>query len=187
MKYTDEEMIRMLTNDCPNAFRQVVNFIMKKLTAQTYRFVRRSGGQKIHVKEILIYALFEAHKKALKNNFKTDSDVLAYIFQIAKNNFTKIIKDDKKIHRTSIDDGKIDWSNLLQNVKDDEIADPRIKALLKALEQLKLEERELLFDYYWKALSMKEIAKKYNYKNAQNARNKKSNIIKKLRDFLNNI
>jgi len=184
MSYTDEEMIKMLTNKCPLQFCKVVEYITGQLALQTSNFVKRSGGKEHHVKEVLNYALFEAHKYALNNKFKENTNVLAFVFQITKHNFNAILRRENRLPTTSIEDVTGSFEDTLKDVKNDEEPHPKMKIVLNAIEQLTHSEYIFLMDVILSGMCMKELAKKYNLKNAQIARNKKSKILNKLRNLL---
>ena len=184
--YTDEQMIRMLTNECPKAFLNVVDYIMRKLSAQMYRFVMRHGGQEIHVDEILNYAIMEAYLRAIKGTFADNTNVLGFVVRVAEFKFFEIIKGDKKFPTTSIDDLTVDLKDSSNDEVFNEIADVRTKAILGVLEELKPRDKAFFLDAILSGMKMEELAKEYSLKNAQNARNKKRKILKKIRDILNN-
>ena len=185
--YTDEQMIRMLTNECRNAFRLVCKYIIKKLSAQTYHFVIGHGGQKIHVKDILNYALNQAYLCAENSSFRENTNVLGFVFKVAQRKFYAIIKDEKKLPLTNIDDLTEDLSDTLRVENELEELEERMKIVLEVLEQLKPKNKTFIIDAITSGMSMKDLAKKYNLKNAQIARNKKNKILNKIRNLLSKI
>lgn len=184
MKYTDEVMISMLTNKSPKEFSKVVEYIQQQLTPKLYHYILRNGGKDIHMEEVLLYAIFEAHRYALKGKFKKKSTILAFINQVARNKFSHIIKKEKKIPIITIDDISYDLKDISKDENANDEQDIKIKAILKAIEKSKPEEQSFLKDVFFFGMNMEDLAQKYNLKNAQNARNKKCRIIKKIKKLV---
>jgi len=184
MNYTDEEMIRMLTNECLIEFGQVIDYLKQQLIAKIYYYITKNGGAKEDVEEVFNDAILVANDYAVNQKFRANTNLLAFVSEVAKNIFRRRIRKEKILPVISINHMVYDLSNTLADAIESEAPDSRVRVVLKVLDQLKPEEKLVLFDYYWKGLSMTEIAGKYNFKNAQNARNKKSKILKKLRSLL---
>lgn len=185
MNYTDEQMIRMLTNECPTAFLKVIDYLIEKLSDQLYRFVMRHGGQEIHVDDILNQALIEAHLRALNGTFAENTNVKGFVIRVAQNKFFDGIKSDKRLPTTSIDDLTTDLKDHTGDEEFNEIKDKRIKAILDIIDQLNPRDKAFFLDAILSGMKMEELAQAYGLKNAQNARNKKSDILNRIRDILN--
>jgi len=186
MKYTDDVMIGMLTNSCPNEFREIVEYVKQQLATQLYYFVIRRGGRQVHIDEIFYYAMYIAHVYAAKNRFNEKTNVLAFIFSIAKKQFSKLIADENKLPKTSIEEMNDDLKDILADIEIDEEPSDKTKVVLKVLEKLNQADTAFLMDALVSGMGMEEIAKKYKLKNAQIARNKKCKIIRKIRKNLGN-
>lgn len=184
MNYTDDEMIRMLTNECPVYFGQAIEYLKQQLIAKIYYYIIKNGGAKEDVEEVFNDAILVANHYAINKKFRAETNVSGFVSEVAKNIFRRRIRKEKVLPVISVDHMVYDLSNMRADLMENEALELRIQVVLKVLDQLNAEENAILFDYYWEGLSMSAIAEKYNFKNAQNARNKKSKILKKLRSLL---
>jgi len=184
MNYTDEEMISMLTNECFISFKQIIEHLKQQLIAKIYYYVTKNGGAKEDVEEIFNDAILVANHYAVNQKFRAKTNVAGFVSEVAKNIFRRRIRKEKILPVVSVDYTVYDLTNTIADVIENEAFELRIQVVLKVVDQLSAEEKAILYDYYWKGLSMTEIAEKHNFKNGQNARNKKSKILKKVRSLL---
>jgi len=183
MNYTDKEMITMLTNVCPLKFDNVVEYITQKLAGRIYHFVLNNGGRKEDVEEVLNDALMVAHEFAVKKKFKKNTSVQAFVFQVSKYKFRRQIRNEKKAPIIYVDDVHYNLNDKLANFEETEVENGQIKILKKAIDSLKTEDKETLIDFYWKKMTMKEIATKNNLGSEQAARNKLYRIRERLKKY----
>lgn len=184
MNYTDEEMINMLMNACPLKFDNVVEYLTQKLASRIYHFVLNNGGRKEDVEEVLNDALMVAHKFAIEKKFKENTSVQAFVFQVSKYKFRRQIRNEKKAPVIYVDDVSFNLNDTLNNFEDVEIENNQIKKLKQIFNKLKTEDKETLVDFYWKKMTMKEIAFKNKLGSEQAARNKLYRIREKLKKYL---
>jgi len=178
--YTDKEMIDMLTNIYPLKFDEVVQHITQKLAGRIYHYVINNGGKKEDVEEVLNDALLVAHEFAVKKKFKENTSILAFVYQVSKYKFSKQIRNDKKLPVLYID--KVPY-NISEEVNDFDNGEneTQIKALKNMINNLKPEDKEAIIDFYWKKMTMKQIAVKNNLGSEQAARNKLYRIRERLK------
>jgi len=186
IEYTDEEMIGMLTNICPLNFNKVVEYLTQKLASKIYHFVINNGGRKEDVEEVLNDALLVAHEFAVEAKFRANTSVFAFVFQVSKYKFRRQIKNEKKAPVILVDDVPYD---LTDGADYDELEaeDNQIKTLKTVIDSLKQEDKETLIDFYWKKMTMKEIAAKNGLGSEQAARNKLYRVRERLKKYFNTL
>jgi len=183
MNYTDKEMITMLTNVCALKFNNVVEYITQKLASRIYYFVINNGGRKEDVQEVLNDALMVAHEFAIKGKFKENTSVQAFVFQVCKYKFRRQIKAEKKAASIYVDDVTYNLNGAITSFEDVDTEYDKNEILIEIINNLKTEDKETLIDFYWKKMTMREIAAKNNLGSEQAARNKLYRIRERLKKY----
>lgn len=180
MNYTNREMIDMLKNIYPLKFNDVIKYITQKLVSRIYHYIINNGGKKEDVEEVLNDALLVAHEFAVKKKFKENTSVLAFVYQVSKYKFSRKIRDDKKLPVLYVDEISYNISEELRDFDEHE-NETQTKTLKNRINNLKTEDKEAIIDFYWKKMTMKEIAAKNNLGSEQAARNKLYRIRERLK------
>jgi len=184
MNYSDKEMIDILTNIYPLKFNEVIQYITQKLAGKIYYYVINNGGRKEDVEEILNDALLVAHEFAVEKKFKENTSVLAFVYQISKYKFSKHIRNERKSPVVYVEQVLYNVQEELINFDNADIESPQIKTLKKLINNLKPEDKETITDFYYKKMTMKQIAAKNNLASEQAARNKLYRIRERLKKYL---
>jgi len=121
-----------------------------------------------------------AHEYALSQKFKKNTSILAFVFQVCKFQFLKKIRGEVKKQTVQVDDVLYNIKEEDEEVDYDELRTGELKHVLN---ELKPPCKEVLVDFYYKNLSMLQLAKKYNLGSEQAAKNRKYRCIKKLREL----
>lgn len=185
--YTDKEMIVMLTNTSPISFGKVVDYITQKLVSRIYHFVLNNGGRKEDVEEILNDAFMVAHQFSIEHKFKENTSVEAFVFQVTKYTFWRKIKNEKKAPIVYVEDVPYNISSTPFDFEDTDFEDEQLKVLKEVITNLKDKDKGPLIDFYWKKMSMKEIAVKYDLGSDQAAKNKLYRIRERLKKIVNKL
>jgi len=185
VNYTDKEMIMMLKNTNPLNFAKVVDYITQKLVSRIYHFVINNGGRKEDVQEILNDALMVAHQFSIERKFKENTSVQAFVFQVAKYKFWRKIRNEKKAPIVYVEDVPYNIGDNLFDTEDADLEDEQVKMLKEVITNLKDKDKGPLIDFYWKKMSMREIAAKYNLGSEQAAKNKLYRIRERLKKIFN--
>jgi len=181
MNYTDKEMIDILTNISPLKFNEVVQYITQKLASKIYHYITSNGGRKEDVEEVLNDALLVAHEFAVEKKFKENTSILAFVYQVSKYKFNRHIRKEKKTPLVYVEQVLYNLNEESINFEIDETESTQIKELKKLIENLKPEDKETITDFYYKRMTMKQIATKNNLGSEQAARNKLYRIRERLK------
>lgn len=185
--YTDKEMIVMLTNTSPISFGKVVDYITQKLVNRIYHFVLNNGGRKEDVQEILNDAFLVAHQFSIEHKFKENTSIEAFVFQVSKYTFWRKIKHEKKAPIVYVEDVPYNISSTPLDFEDTDFEDEQLKVLKEVITNLKDKDKGPLIDFYWKKMTMKEIAVKYDLGSDQAAKNKLYRIRERLKKIVNKL
>lgn len=156
---------------------------------KTKYYVLKNGGTLDNVNDVFQEAYFACWKKLSTGKFKpkNKAEIEAYLFTIAKNKWIdqtrlvsrkKTISIDEKMYHLKADDTN-DTSEMAEN-------EERLSITLAAFENLGQACKELLTQFYFHKISLREIAEKLNMEEAS-AKNKKYRCIQKLKELANSV
>lgn len=182
--YSDKEMIDILTNISPLKFNEVIQYITQKLAGRIYHHVISNGGRKEDVEEILNDALLVAHEFAVEKKFKENTSILAFVYQVSKYKFSNQIRNERKSPVIYVEQVLYNIQQESNNLENDDIESQQIKTLKKLISNLNKEDKETIIDFYYKKMTMKQIAAKNNLASEQAARNKLYRIRERLKKYL---
>lgn len=144
-------------------------------------FMRRMHNDMEALRDIYQDAIIVLYENAQKRDFTLTCSVQTYLNSICRNQLLNRFRKDAKQLNFSEDylPEVNDWFEDLDCEDDD-----RLNAMEKALRYLKETSKncfQLLQAFYYRKLSMKEIALEFDYTNEQNARNQKARCKKRLK------
>ncbi|MEM9545167.1 MAG: sigma-70 family RNA polymerase sigma factor [Bacteroidota bacterium] len=177
MKLSDTEILRKLKTGGSHTHR-VMDCIYLKSRKKIITYVLKNGGNKQDGQDVLQEAVAAFYTNVINNRFRGDSDIDGYIYGIARNTWLKVLKArGKEKSFKDIDPGVVyeSSSSLDENA---------VQQLDGVLEQMKYNCREILVYAYYYNYSASELSEKFNFKNEQVARNKKSKCLKRLRELM---
>jgi RNA polymerase sigma factor (sigma-70 family) len=205
--YTDSELINLIKKDA-----DFLKHIYNKTKSLCIKFMQKqcNGVDLIEIEDIYHDSLIVLHNKAKSDNFQLTCNLQTYLNSICRNQLLNQFKQSGKIisfpdnenrdddnHDDNLYDLKItDWLpyNKYNFNEENDFNDDRIKAIMSGLEKMKSIKGncyDLLSHIYWKKTNIDEIAKIFNYKDNQNARNTSFKCREKLKSLtfkaLNNI
>lgn len=142
-------------------------------------FIKTHGGNDDDAKDIFQEALLIFYRKVQSDqNFQLSAAVGTYLFSVAKYLWKDALK--KKNREVTFVTNDIPFEEF--NNDEEEI---QIRALDKILNALGEKCAELLTLFYYKKLSMEEIAKKYNYKSIDSAKTQKYKCLERAKIMAN--
>ena len=188
IKLQSKLLDKQILEDIVSGRRDLVNDVFRYLYKSNYqvilKFVTGNRGSETDASDIFQNGLLILYDQIRNAKFKGNSSVKTYLFAICRNLWLKELS--KKHHENSsleqlpvlvADDADIE----------DEINISKKKLTLSyLLEQLDEGCRNVLTDFYFRGMSIKEIAVKYSLTNEDSAKNKKYRCMKKLMDLVKN-
>jgi RNA polymerase sigma factor (sigma-70 family) len=171
--YEDDEVLLLaIRNQEEDAYK----FLYERLYPSTERYVVNNGGSQEDAKDIFQECLMILTEK-IHRNLHLTSALSTFFYSVVKHHWSK-----KLLYK-----GRI--SNLIpEHTIEDDDTDTLIEEnnaitmrMLEAIKNLGERCQEILSLYYWQRHSMKEIAEKLNYSNADNAKNQKHKCLNQIR------
>ena len=186
IKLQSKLLDKQILEDIVSGERRRVNDVFRHLYQKHYqgilKFITSNRGSENDATDTFQNALLILYDQIRRSKFKGNSSVKTYLFAICKNLWLKELA--KKHHENS----SLEQMPLL--VADGQGAEEKINFSTKKLtlsyllEQLDESCREVLTDFYFRGLSIKEIATKYSLTNEDSAKNKKYRCMKRLMDLV---
>lgn len=133
-------------------------------------------------------AIIVLYEKLDDPSFKLASSVQTYLNSVCRNMALSYFKKNKRLYRTTdVDIENLDFNEEITDVLEElPIERPYEVAIRKALKVIR--ERggncaDILIMFWYHKASMKDIAQKFGYTNASNAKNQKARCQKRLKDI----
>ena len=175
-QFTDNDfMVGLLSgnNDVLSAlYKKYYNIVLKFIL---YNSGTSAAAQDVYQETIIV--LFESVKKP---GFELKCQLQTYIFSIAKRLWLKELKKNGKtfLFKESEENNLVDVS---EDLKEFDEKEAEIEKMNNSLIDLGEPCSELIKDFYINKLSMEEIAEKFGYTNADNAKTQKYKCLQRLK------
>ena len=175
-QFTDNDfMVGLL-----NGNNDVLSALYKKYYNIVLKFILYNSGTSAAAQDIYqetIIVLFESVKKP---GFELKCQLQTYIFSIAKRLWLKQLKKNGKtfLFKESEENNLVDVS---EDLKEFDEKEAEIEKMNNSLIDLGEPCSELIKDFYINKLSMEEIAEKFGYTNADNAKTQKYKCLQRLK------
>ena len=175
-QFTDNDfMVGLL-----NGNNDVLSALYKKYYNVVLKFILYNSGTSAAAQDIYqetIIVLFESVKKP---GFELKCQLQTYIFSIAKRLWLKELKKNGKtfLFKESEENNLVDVS---EDLKEFDEKEAEIEKMNNSLIDLGEPCSELIKDFYINKLSMEQIAEKFGYTNADNAKTQKYKCLQRLK------
>ncbi len=177
-QFTDNDFLVGLLN----GKNDVLSALYKKYYNVVLKFILYNSGTAASAQDIYqetIIVLFESVKKP---GFELKCQLQTYIFSIAKRLWLKELKKNGKTFLfKEVEENKI--VDVTEDLKDYDEIEANIEKMNKSLIVLGEPCSELIKDFYINKLSMEQIAEKFGYTNADNAKTQKYKCLQRLKKF----
>lgn len=176
--FTDSEYIEglRLSNDA------VIRSIYKKHYPVIARMVLNNNGTEQEAKDVFQETVLVLYHHVKKAEFILSCALQTYLFSVARRLWLKQLH--KKNGLSKLDERFYEGEDVAEAKSDLEIYEERdqnISRMKDSMGQLGEPCKALLEDFYTKHLSMDEIADKFGYTNADNAKNQKYKCLQRLK------
>lgn len=145
------------------------------------RFVLQNSGKAEDAKDIFQEALMVVHEKLSEPHFLLSCSIKTFIYSVARRMWLKHLRERKQ--HSDI----VEWENFIPLDEEDEqewqIMQQNLKWMEEALRQLGSPCQEILEAYYFQQQSMQEIAHRFGYTNANNAKTQKYKCLQRLKRY----
>jgi hypothetical protein len=172
--------------------RDYLKQVYQRCKANCFAFMAKCfGSQSLSEEQMFtiyndsVLVLFENSKKP---EFKLTCAIQTYLNSICRNMAQTEFRKEKKLFKTTdLDMENLDYDqSVVDTLEEIEEDNPYMTAVTKALEIMKEKGghcAEMLAMFWYQKASMEEIASRFSYSNAANAKNQKAKCQKRLKDI----
>lgn len=178
LQFTDEQFLEGLRI----GDNLVLSALYKKYYNLVLKFIVNNSGSEEHAQDVYqetIIVLFENVQKA---EFALNCQLQTYIYSIAKRLWLKQLK---KLGRTYLlkEEDENELTDVTTELAEYEQKEEEMERVNKSLIELGEPCASLIRDFYVNKQSMEEIAEKFGYTNADNAKNQKYKCLQRLKRY----
>ncbi len=158
---------------------KVLSALYKKFYPPVLKHILNNNGNEQEAQDIYQETILVLYNNCKKNNFELQCSLQTYVYSISKRLWLKQLNKNKSLFKLNDDDGSyVDVANEVNEHKEKEVQFSKMNSSL-----LELGEpcKTLIEDFYIRQLSMEEIAEKFGYTNADNAKNQKYKCLQRLK------
>lgn len=178
---TDQMLLEGLKNNDGKAIR----ILYKSFFNVVLKFVISNSGTEQEAKDIYQDSILVLYQNVFRDDFQLNCQLQTYLFSIAKRLWLKQIGKNSRfqsLEKITGADAEVDVSNSLQYSENKELNFLRME---EGLNRLGEPCRTLITDFYYNKLNMEDIAVKFGYTNADNAKNQKYKCLQRLKKMFN--
>lgn len=175
-QFTDNDfMVGLL-----NGNNDVLSALYKKYYNIVLKFILYNSGTNAAAQDIYQETIIVLYESVKKPGFELKCQLQTYIFSIAKRLWLKELKKNGKtfLFKESEENNLVDVS---EDLKEFDEKEAEIEKMNNSLIDLGEPCSELIKDFYINKLSMEEIAEKFGYTNADNAKTQKYKCLQRLK------
>ncbi|HWY34443.1 MAG TPA: sigma-70 family RNA polymerase sigma factor [Nitrosopumilaceae archaeon] len=177
-QFTDSEFIQGLkSND-----DVIMTALYKKYFGVILKHILNNSGTEEEAQDIYQESIIVLYQNVQKTSFTLNCALQTYIYSVARRLWLKQLNKNAHVYKLddkfSYDDEPADISS---EVLEHEQRELQIMKMAESLEALGEPCKTLIQDFYVNQLSMEDIAEKFGYTNAYNAKNQKYKCLQRLK------
>lgn len=174
--YTDLEYIQGLKNNNDVVLRA----LYKKFYNLVLKYVVNNSGNSELAADVYQETIIVLYENVQKPTFELNCQLQTYIFSIAKRLWLKQLRNHGKVIRFN-EDEEDDLVDVSEEITDHLNKESDIEKMTASMETLGEPCKTILKDFYVYKLNMEEIAEKFGYTNADNAKTQKYKCLQRLK------
>lgn len=178
MQFSDDQFIAGLRS----GNGEVLNALYKKYYNIVLKFIVNNSGSDEAAQDIYQETIIVVYENAQKTGFELQCQLQTYIYSIAKRLWLKQLRKSGKLVLLK-ENAENDFVDAENDLSDHELKEAEIEKMNRSLEELGEPCSTLIKDFYVHKLSMDDIAEKFGYTNADNAKNQKYKCLQRLKKY----
>ena len=159
---------------------EVLSALYKKYYNIVLKFIVNNSGTQEAAQDIYQETIIVLYENVQKPGFELNCQLQTYIFSIAKRLWLKQLKKSSKTFLFK-EDGENELVDVSEEIAEHLNKEVELDKLTQSLTELGEPCATLIKDFYVHKLSMDEIAVKFGYTNADNAKNQKYKCLQRLK------
>jgi RNA polymerase sigma factor (sigma-70 family) len=176
VQFTEDEFIDGLRT----GNNEVLSALYKKYYNIVLKFIVNNSGTQEAAQDIYQETIIVLYENVQKPGFELNCQLQTYIFSIAKRLWLKQLKKSSKTFLFK-EDGENELVDVSEEITEHLNKEVELDKLTQSLTELGEPCATLIKDFYVHKLSMDEIAEKFGYTNADNAKNQKYKCLQRLK------
>jgi RNA polymerase sigma factor (sigma-70 family) len=178
VQFTDDEFIAGLRT----GNSEILNVLYKKYYNIVLKFIVNNSGTEEAARDIYQETVIVLYENAQKPGFELNCQLQTYIYSVAKRLWLKQLKKNGKtfLFKDEAENEVVDVSTDMNEYLDKET---EIDKMNQSLAELGEPCATLINDFYVHRMSMDDIADKFGYTNADNAKNQKYKCLQRLKKY----
>ncbi len=179
--FSDEKIIDNIRSDNEQQRDMALKYLYESHYHMALNIVKRKGGTEYEAEDVYQESIIALYECIRNDKFRGESKISTWLHSTIFNQWSLATRKSKKQQTNSLDDYSIEISADDDNEQDN---DELINIIWKILDNLGTSCKQVLLDYYYHRLSMKEIKEKMGFKTDQVAKNKRYRCKDKLDNFI---
>lgn len=178
VQFTDDQFIDGLRS----GNNEVLSALYKKYYTIVLKFIVNNSGTEEAAQDIYQETVIVLYENAQKPAFSLNCQLQTYIYSVAKRLWLKQLKKNGKtfLFKEEEENEVVDVSS---DIGEHQMKELEIEKMNRSLEELGEPCATLIKDFYVHKLGMDEIADKFGYTNADNAKNQKYKCLQRLKKY----
>jgi RNA polymerase sigma factor (sigma-70 family) len=176
VQFTEDQFIEGLRT----GNSEVLSVLYKKYYNIVLKFIVNNSGTQEAAQDIYQETIIVLYENVQKSSFELNCQLQTYIFSIAKRLWLKQLKKSSKTFLFK-EDGENELVDVSEEITEHLNKEVELEKLNQSLLELGEPCATLIKDFYVQKLSMDEIAEKFGYTNADNAKNQKYKCLQRLK------
>ena len=178
LQFTDDQFIDGLRS----GNNELLSVLYKRHYNVVLKFIVNNSGTEEAAQDIYQETIIVLYENAQKPDFSLSCQLQTYIYSIAKRLWLKQLKKSGKtfLFKEDEENEVVDVASDLNEHQEKEL---EIERMNKSLLELGEPCATLIKDFYVNKLNMDEIANKFGYTNADNAKNQKYKCLQRLKKY----
>jgi len=176
VQFTEDQFIDGLRT----ANNEVLSALYKKYYNIVLKLIVNNSGTQEAAQDIYKETIIVLYENVQKPGFELNCQLQTYIFSIAKRLWLKQLKKSSKTFLFK-EDGENELVDVSEEITEHLNKEVELDKLTQSLTELGEPCATLIKDFYVHKLSMDEIAEKFGYTNADNAKNQKYKCLQRLK------
>lgn len=161
---------------------EVLSVLYKKYYNIVLKFIVNNSGTQEAAQDIYQETIIVLYENVQKPGFELNCQLQTYIYSIAKRLWLKQLKKNSKTFLFKEDDEN-DLVDVSEEITEHLNKESDLNKMNQSLVELGEPCATLIKDFYIQKLSMDEIAEKFGYTNADNAKNQKYKCLQRLKKY----
>lgn len=181
VQYTDNDFIEGLRTGS----NEVLSALYKKYYNIVLKLIVNNSGTEEAARDIYQETVIVLYENAQKPEFELNCQLQTYIYSVARRLWLKQLKKNGRTFLLKEDDDS-EMADVSEDINEHAGREEEIEKMNLSLANLGEPCATLLRDFYVQRLSMDQIAEKFGYTNADNAKNQKYKCLQRLKKYFFN-